>query len=408
MIPALAAALVHLLWQGAVAALLVAFTQPWLKSPRSRYALACFALFSLPLAFAATAAWAGVIGAGNATPAHGLLLAPGLAPWLVALWLTGAAACSLHAAFGWLLAQRLRRRVASAIPESWATAVAAMRERLGIRRIVRLGTSAAVAGPCVLGWLRPIVVFPASALTGLSSEQVEAVLAHELAHIRRFDYLVNLLQRGVEAAFFFHPGVWWLSRQISDTREHCCDDLALAALGDRSTPAAYARTLLDLAVPAPVGLALSGGSLTARVCRILGRPSSAMRGTRVLALAAPLALACVLVLGGATARRGAAVPVPPLPAAPAPVARAVAVPLAVPAPAIKVALATPVPQRQPSSAVPQASKIVFAWTLAPVTQCHSAQVLSPALAPDGEIVFIHRTVTQCLPALQPVEVLVIT
>ena len=95
----------------------------------------------------------------------------------------------------------------------------------------------------LIGWLRPVILFPASALTGLSAEQLEALLAHELAHIRRYDYLVNLLQTTVETLFFYHPAVWWVSAQVRQEREHCCDDLAVAACGDVLT---YARALTAL------------------------------------------------------------------------------------------------------------------------------------------------------------------
>ena len=97
--------------------------------------------------------------------------------------------------------------------------------------------------PTVIGWLKPVVLLPASALAGLSPNQVEAILAHELAHIRRHDYLVNLLQTLVETLLFYHPAVWWLSRRIRAERENCCDDLAVSLCGD---PVAYAAALAEL------------------------------------------------------------------------------------------------------------------------------------------------------------------
>ena len=97
--------------------------------------------------------------------------------------------------------------------------------------------------PTVIGWLKPVVLLPASALAGLTPRQLEAILAHELAHIRRHDYLVNLLQTLVETLLFYHPAVWWLSRRIRVERENCCDDLAVSLCGD---PVAYAAALADL------------------------------------------------------------------------------------------------------------------------------------------------------------------
>ena len=92
--------------------------------------------------------------------------------------------------------------------------------------------------PTVIGWLRPVVLMPASALSGMGPQQLEAILAHELAHIRRHDYLVNLLQTVVETLLFYHPAVWWLSGRIRVERENCCDDLAVSLCGD---PYAYAE-----------------------------------------------------------------------------------------------------------------------------------------------------------------------
>ena len=97
--------------------------------------------------------------------------------------------------------------------------------------------------PTVVGWLRPAVILPVAALANLSPAQVEAVLAHELAHIRRHDYLVNLFQTLAETLLFYHPAVWWLSARIRTEREHCCDDVAVAVSGDA---VGYARALAEL------------------------------------------------------------------------------------------------------------------------------------------------------------------
>ena len=98
--------------------------------------------------------------------------------------------------------------------------------------------------PIVVGWLRPVVLLPASAITGLTPEQLQAVLAHELAHIRRYDCLVKLIQAVVETFLFYHPAVWWVSGRIHEESEHCCDELAVEACGDRRS---YARALASFA-----------------------------------------------------------------------------------------------------------------------------------------------------------------
>ena len=111
---------------------------------------------------------------------------------------------------------------------------------MGVRRAVALLESARVEVPMVVGWLRPAILVPVAALSGLTALELEAILAHELAHIRRHDYLVNLLQCVVEALMFYHPATWWISRVIRREREHCCDDMAVAACRDRLV---YARAL---------------------------------------------------------------------------------------------------------------------------------------------------------------------
>jgi HEAT repeat protein len=131
----------------------------------------------------------------------------------------------------------------------------------------------------VVGWLRPVILLPASALTGLSPQQLEAILAHELAHIRRHDYLINLLQAVVETLLFYHPAVWWVSRRIRQEREHCCDDLAVAVCGDSLT---YARALLEMeqlrAAGPQLAMAANGGSLMNRIQRLVGaQPKHANR-----------------------------------------------------------------------------------------------------------------------------------
>ena len=141
---------------------------------------------------------------------------------------------------------------------------------------VRLLESSAVVVPTVIGWLQPVILLPVSALAGLSPTQIEAILAHELAHIRRHDYLVNLLQTLLETLLFYHPAVWWLSRSDPHERENCCDDLAVSLCGD---PVAYARALADLeehrGSAGPLVMAASGGAAAA------ADPSSADRRTGI-------------------------------------------------------------------------------------------------------------------------------
>ncbi|HJW32133.1 MAG TPA: M56 family metallopeptidase [Holophagaceae bacterium] len=290
-------ALLHSLWQGALLALPAA-AGLWLARRRSaelRYAIAFATLGLLVLAFAGTLVWIST-GGDPLSTADPVLIAPmgeggGSGGWIF----------RLHAVFGhwipwlflaWILGFSLRLvQVGQAVtwlygsclgslrppPAEWLARFEAMRIRARVRIPVRLGLSDRVDSLVVLGWLKPVVLVPAAALLALSPEALEALLAHELAHVRRGDFLANLVQTLAEALLFYHPAVWWLSRRIRQEREHCCDDAAVRACGD---PALYASALLGLEeLRSPSNLipdlapAASGGHLMSRIQRIL-RPSS--------------------------------------------------------------------------------------------------------------------------------------
>ena len=197
-----------------------------------------------------------------------------LMPWLVALWLAGVLFLSLRFLGGLVIAQRLKRLETSPLLEQWQEKLASLCRQLRVSRPVRLCESVLVEVPTVIGWLRPVILVPASALTGLSAAQLEALLAHELGHIKRYDYLVNLLQTAVETLLFYHPAVWWLSSQIRQEREHCCDDLAVATCGNVLM---YARALAELeqlrSVAPQLALAANGGVLMRRIQRLIGNPA---------------------------------------------------------------------------------------------------------------------------------------
>jgi hypothetical protein len=135
--------------------------------------------------------------------------------------------------------------------------------------------SAMVAVPALVGWLRPVILLPASVVTGMPATHLDAVIAHELAHVRRHDYLINALQAVVETLLFYHPAVWWCSRQVRIEREHCCDDLAVMACGDRVEYATALANLEELRRgDMPLALAVTDGPLLGRVRRLLGvRPA---------------------------------------------------------------------------------------------------------------------------------------
>ncbi len=209
---------------------------------------------------------------------------------------------------GWRQTRKLTRN-GRPLGEDLEATVRALAGRLGIARAIRLLESSAVPVPAVIGWLRPAILVPASTLAGLTPRQLEAVLAHELAHIRRHDYLVNLLQTVVETLLFYHPAVWWVSSQVRRERESCCDDLAVEVCGDRL---GYARALADLEglrTPSPrLAMAADGGSLLDRIRRLVGAPARPSRRSWVAGLLAlsllPMGLSFNYVRGSVDAVDG--------------------------------------------------------------------------------------------------------
>jgi beta-lactamase regulating signal transducer with metallopeptidase domain len=194
-------------------------------------------------------------------------------PILVGVWLLGVLICSIRPIWGLWIQWRLRHTGLQPVPESIQSTLNALIQKLRLTRAVRIAESALVKVPLVVGYVHPMILLPASVITGLTSSQLEAVLAHEMAHVRRHDWLINTLQVIAETLLFYHPAVWWLSSRIRHERELCCDDIALGLDVDK---AVFARTLLTLEelrqkamVPA---MAATGGDLTARVRRLLITP----------------------------------------------------------------------------------------------------------------------------------------
>lgn len=215
--------------------------------------------------------------------------------WLVVAWSIGVAWSSLALLREWWKLRRLCRE-AEPLDPAWQRRFEVLRERLRVTRRVGLAMSARVVAPLLVGVLRPVVLLPASLVARLPAEQVELILLHELAHLRRLDPWFNLLQAALDTLMFYHPAVHWMSRRLRHDRELCCDDLVVEHGGDRLR---YARTLLTLAehargMPQAVALAASGGVLLERVERIVERAPK----RRALAGLWPLAL---LVVAGLVA-----------------------------------------------------------------------------------------------------------
>ena len=215
---------------------------------------------------------------------------------IVIAWLMGVAVMMIRLAGGWMLTRRLARRAAVAVSPAIELAARSIARRLNVRRTVSILESKLVKVPTLIGWLRPVILLPTAALSGLTPDQLRAVLAHELAHVRRHDYLVNLLQSVVETLLFYHPAAWWVSAQIRTEREHCCDDLAVEVCGDRLVYASALAELTALSGTRGLALAATDGSLVSRVRRILGGP----RSTHESAPLWPLFALVLLVIGAAS------------------------------------------------------------------------------------------------------------
>jgi beta-lactamase regulating signal transducer with metallopeptidase domain len=306
--------LLHSLWQCAAVALLLAGALALLRGSSSnvRYLAACCAM-ALMLLLPSATVWkflsstsgaqmedesevTGVSGefgvepapggrlyekpvtpsAGSLQPARGessAERASRLLPWLTLVWLAGVMLLSARTLVGLVLARRMKLRGARPVPRLWREKAAEIARKLSVSSPVKVLESSLVCVPTAVGWLRPAILLPASAFTGLTPQQLGAVLAHELAHVRRHDYLVNVLQTGVETLLFYHPAVWWVSRQIRAEREHVCDDMAVRVTGDAMTYARALTRIERLRTAAPrLAMGADGGSLRSRVSRLVEGP----------------------------------------------------------------------------------------------------------------------------------------
>ena len=306
--------LLHFLWQGTLIAGLA-----WLflrnmrsRSASERYALACLALLAMavvpvwtllrmpsppgPAAMPLPLAAGPIIG--EAAVAAGVAAGVNWLAIVGALWALGMLMQQGQLLLSFLRANQLRRKDASRLDERWQRVAAELSERLGVRRGIRVLRSARIDVPAVVGWIEPVVLIPASALTALKPDELRAVMAHELAHLRRMDPLFNALQSLLESLLFFHPGVWWLSARIREEREYCCDDLAVEVCGN---PLEYARALNSLEClrceESALVLSSTGGSLMHRIQRLVAPKNASTRARTSLATPA---LFTLLILGLAT------------------------------------------------------------------------------------------------------------
>ncbi|HEY0502162.1 MAG TPA: M56 family metallopeptidase [Lysobacter sp.] len=321
LVPALGRVLIDFLWQGLVIGAVAAFVLHALRDtrPQLRYAVACLALLacvlvpaiglvariaaaSAPLALATMPGSGGMPVAWAVFDAAAADTAPrldALLPWIVTLWAAGAGSLSLRMGAGLLWIARLRATPQAPAHAAWQARLDALALRFGLRRRIDLRLVDGLDSPVSAGWWRPVVLLPAGLLARMPVDLVEALLAHELAHIRRHDYLVNLVQSVAEALLFYHPVTWWLSRRIRIEREHVADRIAADVTGQ---PRRLAIALSELSesnavrVPRAASLHLAqaahGGHLMSRIEQLVRPGHRSARG----ALALPLIGAAVACL----------------------------------------------------------------------------------------------------------------
>lgn len=231
--------------------------------------------------------------------------------WIATFWMCGVLVCSFRLILHWQAMRVVRRSGVELVPTSpWIVRFDALARRVGIKPGVRLLSSTTIAVPVTMGFLKPVVIVPLAMLSNMPVTQIEALLLHELAHVRRHDYLVNLLQTVMETLFFFHPVVWWLSRTMREEREHCCDRIASDVCGDAQQ---YAWALTELeslrSQDASLVVAADGGShrkLLGRIERLLchepSRPSGNWLLSLVIVVAGFMAIGAFVIATNAVAQ----------------------------------------------------------------------------------------------------------
>jgi beta-lactamase regulating signal transducer with metallopeptidase domain/predicted nucleic acid-binding Zn-ribbon protein len=323
----LAWALLDFVWQGAVVGCAAAVLLGLLgrARPQWRYLVACGALLLcavLPL-IGMVARVAGQEAAGGAVAQSSALSSmdwrtagqasvQGLAlvkawdvagwrealqprlPLVILCWSAGAALMALRLLLGLAWVRRRSRPGAYREDPAWQAVLDRLADSLGIGRKVILGLVDDLASPVTAGALAPLVLVPASLATGMAPQLLEALLAHELAHVRRHDYLVNLVQSTIEILLFYHPAVWWLSHRIRVERELIADDLAASALGEprRLALALSELDLFQLSTP-QLAPGAHGGKLMSRIKRLV-RPQSETLNWKLALPALALALTAAI------------------------------------------------------------------------------------------------------------------
>ena len=279
LVPALGWVLLYFVWQGLIVGAVSAVLLWLLRHASARWRYAVCALALLLCLCIPTVHLLALLSGADASPSLLATAAPpawraALQAWMPALvlaWSAGVGLMSLRLCLGLAWVGKLRRQAVNA-PAIWQARLDALAQRMGLQRRLPLKLHAGLASPVTVGFWRPVILLPAALLSGMPVALLEALLAHELAHVRRWDYLVNLLQSVVEALLFFHPVVWWLSARMRAEREQVADALAAQALQDPQQLATALHALsLHAAAPQHSGLLMSarGGALLTRIERLM-------------------------------------------------------------------------------------------------------------------------------------------
>ncbi len=279
--------LVHFVWQGVLLALLVKAVLHALsdRGANARYLVCCAGMalmMAVPLATLIVIARmpndpiAEEISTLLSADLQSLTLWTRLStslPVMTFFWLAGTLLFQGRLVVHWTSAQRIKVRGTRPAPAEWQRVLSQLCKKMNIHQPVRLLESSLARVPMVIGWLRPVILVPATVLTGLPPRQLRMVIAHELAHVRRYDYIVNLVQAVFESLLFYHPAVWWLSNRLRVEREYCCDDVVVR-LGRDALCYARALSLLDAmrGDECRTAPASTGGLLMNRIFRIAGVP----------------------------------------------------------------------------------------------------------------------------------------
>lgn len=308
--------LLHFLWQGALIGAVFGLLRQRLAGGMPRYTLGLIsfaALMAAPVITAVVLLADSGATAATSVAASGPSVAPGVSyaeqegllqqwtdylPWLVALWVCGVAVLSLRAVLHW---RGLNRLIRQGVPlPGWSQRLQQLCVQFSLGKVGLL-YSTKIETPTLVGWIRPVILLPAAVALGFPAAQIELILAHELGHLRRWDHIVNLVQVIAETVLFYHPVVHWISRDLRDQREICCDELVLRM--SKANPRDYVATLADLEQlrldgSAALALQATGGVLLERVQHIAKLPTTRL-DVRAPVRLLPLFVvsAAVIVLG---------------------------------------------------------------------------------------------------------------